>query len=97
MILRIVCVVLMWVSVLPFAYAQTQKAAVPQKRELVVGVKDAPPFALKGSDGAWSGLSIELWRQVAKATNQTFRFVEARDMPQLIEETASGRLDVAVG
>src|SRR5689334_7478326 len=97
MILRIDFVVLVWLSIPPFAHAQTQKAATLAKRELVVGVNNAPSFAMKGSDGAWSGLSIELWRQVAKATNRTFRFVEIRDMPELIQETAAGNLDVAVG
>lgn len=97
MVLRIVCLLLMWLSAAPFAHAQAQKAVPAAKRELVVGVKDAPPFALKGADGAWSGLSIELWRQVAKTTNQTFRFVELRDMPELIQETAAGHLDVAIG
>ena len=97
MIQRIALLLIFLVTFPSLVYAQAQKAAAPVKRELVVGVKDAPPFALKGSDGAWSGLSIELWRQVAKATNQTFRFVELQDMPQLIEETAAGRVDVAVG
>ncbi|EKS42052.1 substrate-binding periplasmic protein [Afipia broomeae] len=97
MILRIAFLVLVWLSIPPFAHAQTQKAAPPAKRELVVGVNNAPPFAMQGSDGAWSGLSIELWRQVAKATNRTFRFVEIRDVPELIQQTAAGNLDVAVG
>lgn len=97
MVLRIACLALMWLMFLPLAHAQSQKASVAPKRELVVGVKDAPPFAMKGTDGAWSGLSIELWRQVAKTTNQTFRFVELRDMPELMQETAAGRLDVAIG
>ncbi len=95
-ILRIACAALVWLSIGPIALAQ-QKASPTAKRELVVGVKDAPPFVLKGADGAWSGLSIELWRQVAKATNQTFHFIEVRDMPELIQETAAGHLDVAVG
>ncbi|WP_218640051.1 hypothetical protein, partial [Xanthomonas oryzae] len=54
MILRIACLALMWLFVVPLAHAQK---AVPVKRELVVGVNNAPPFAMKGSDGAWSGLS----------------------------------------
>lgn len=97
MVLRIACLALAWLMCLPLAHAQSQKGPAAAKRELVVGVKDAPPFALKGADGAWSGLSIELWRQVAKTTNQPFRFVELRDMPELMEETAAGRLDVAIG
>ena len=85
MVLRIACLALMLLSFLPLAHAQSQKASPVAKRELVVGVKDAPPFAFKGADGAWSGLSIELWRQVAKATNHTFRLTELRDMPELIQ------------
>lgn len=96
MVLRIAMLLIMWLSVLPFAQAQDATSAVPP-RQLVVGVKDAPPFALKGADGTWSGLSIELWRQVAKAQNLSYRFVEAKDMPELIEDTAAGKFDVAVG
>ena len=97
MILRIVCLLLIWLPVASSAQAQAQKATPAAKRELVVGVKDSPPFAFKGADGAWSGLSIELWRQVAKATNNTFRFVEAEDMPDLIHQTAGGVFDVGIG
>lgn len=95
MILRIACLVLMSWAAPTLAQAQ-ETSAIPQ-RELVVGVKDAPPFAVKGADGAWSGLSIELWRQVAKAAKLTYRFVEVQDMPELIDKTAAGTLDVAVG
>ena len=40
-------------------------AAPPEfpNRELVVGTKEAPPFAMKAPDGSWTGLSIDLWRQ----------------------------------
>ena len=97
MVLRIACLMLVWLSALPLAHAQSQKAAPAPKPELVVGVIPAPPFALKGADGAWSGLSIELWRQVARTMNRTFRFVEIPDMPKLIQDTADGHIDVAVG
>ncbi|EKS42820.1 transporter substrate-binding domain-containing protein [Afipia clevelandensis] len=96
MVLRIAFLLIVWLSAVPIAQAQDPKAAVPA-RELVVGVKDAPPFALKGADGTWLGLSIELWRQIAKSQNLQYRFVEAKDMPDLIEQTAAGKFDVAVG
>jgi hypothetical protein len=96
MVLRIACLLIVWLSVLPFAQAQDATSAV-EPRELVVGVKDAAPFALKGADGTWSGLSIELWRQVAKAQKLHYRFVEAKDMPDLIAQTAAEKFDVAVG
>ncbi|MCS0460101.1 transporter substrate-binding domain-containing protein [Rhizobium favelukesii] len=31
-----------------------------------MGTKEAPPFAMKDADGNWSGISIELWREVAQ-------------------------------
>jgi polar amino acid transport system substrate-binding protein len=33
--------------------------------KLVVGTMRIPPFVFRGDDGQWSGLSIELWKQVA--------------------------------
>ncbi|WP_339151139.1 transporter substrate-binding domain-containing protein [Rhizobium sp. T1470] len=44
---------------------QTKRQDFPQ-RELVIGTKEAPPFAMKDADGNWSGISIELWREVAQ-------------------------------
>lgn len=41
-------------------------------REIVVGVKEAPPFAMKDASGHWSGVSIELWQQVAKDLHLAF-------------------------
>jgi polar amino acid transport system substrate-binding protein len=32
---------------------------------IVVGTMRVPPFVLRGDDGQWNGLSIELWKQVA--------------------------------
>ena len=96
MVLRIALLLVISLSVAPIAQAQGPASAVPA-RELVVGVKDAPPFALKGADGTWLGLSIELWRQIAKAQNLQYRFVEARDMPDLIEQTTQGAPTVPVG
>jgi len=96
MVLRIALLLIVWLLMVPIARAQDPTSAVPA-RDLVVGVKDAPPFALKGAGGTWLGLSIELWRQIAKSQNLQYRFVEAKDMPDLIEQTATGKFDVAVG
>lgn len=75
------------------ASAQTQ---LPQ-RELVVGTKDTPPFAMKSPDGEWSGISIELWRRVAAESKLNFRFTEEQNVSDLIEGVAAGRFDVAIG
>jgi ABC-type amino acid transport substrate-binding protein len=55
------------------ALAQDDKA-VPDK--LLVGVVDAPPFAMKATDGRWEGLSIELWQAVAQELGVEFELRE---------------------
>jgi len=34
--------------------------------QLVIGTKETPPFAMKGPDGKWTGISIDLWQDMAK-------------------------------
>ena len=45
-------------------------------RELVLGLRVAPPFALKTPDGIWTGISVELWRHLAEQLRLRFRFEE---------------------
>jgi ABC-type amino acid transport substrate-binding protein len=64
-------------------------------RQLIVGTKEAPPFSMKTSDGRWTGLSIDLWQQIA--TELKFRY-ELRELSlkQLLEGVKNGSLDAAV-
>jgi polar amino acid transport system substrate-binding protein len=62
---------------------------------LVVGTKEAPPFAMKAADGTWSGLSIELWRDIAREEGYDFELRET-DVPGLITGVSSGQMDLAV-
>jgi ABC-type amino acid transport substrate-binding protein len=70
-----------------------QSSAAPQP--LIVGTKEAPPFSIKTSDGQWTGLSIELWRQIAAELNLRFEFRELA-LKQLLEGVTDGSLDAAV-
>jgi ABC-type amino acid transport substrate-binding protein len=67
----------------------------PLSRKLIVGTKEAPPFAMKSSDGVWTGISIDLWRQIASDLNLTFEFQEF-DLKGLLESVANGSLDAGV-
>jgi polar amino acid transport system substrate-binding protein len=69
---------------------------VSLQRELVIGTKEAPPFAMKASDGTWQGISVDLWRRVVEQLHLHYRFVEAPDVQNLIEGVAAGKFDVAV-
>ncbi|WP_407175157.1 transporter substrate-binding domain-containing protein [Bradyrhizobium sp. STM 3562] len=67
-----------------------------QNRELVVGTKEAPPFAMKDKDGNWEGMSIELWRRIAGKLGLQYRFAEAASVPSLLDGVRTGDFDVAV-
>jgi polar amino acid transport system substrate-binding protein len=75
----------------PPAWAQT----LPVARELVVGTKVAPPFAIRTEDGTWHGIGIDLWRRIASQTNLRYRFQETT-LKGLIDGVAEGSLDAAV-
>jgi polar amino acid transport system substrate-binding protein len=65
-------------------------------RELVVATKEAPPFAMKQSDGSWSGISIELWRKIAAGAHLRFRLVETESVQEMLDDVAKGSLDAGV-
>lgn len=62
---------------------------------LVVGVRVAPPFVVRNADGSLSGLSMELWEQIATDLRLTYQLKEM-SLPELLEGLEAQRLDVAV-
>ena len=80
------------------ALAQTPSQPPPGvnvERVLVIGTKDAPPFAMKDDRGEWTGLSIDLWKHIAEQLHFRYR-VKETTLQGLIDETAAGELDGAV-
>ncbi len=71
------------------------KAEVPPGEKLTVGTKEAPPFAIKGPDGSWSGISIDLWREIAQELNRKYEFREL-DLQKLLQGVKERSLDAAV-
>ncbi len=67
-----------------------------QTGELVVGTVISPPFVMRDAGGGWSGLAIDLWREVARRENLTYR-LEERELEPLLADVENGRIDVAVG
>jgi ABC-type amino acid transport substrate-binding protein len=67
----------------------------PGDRKLVVGTKQTPPFAIKNADSSWSGLSIELWRQIAAELGVSYELREM-DLPALLDGLREGSLDAGV-
>ena len=58
----------------PYHAVAQGKGASPGK--LVVGTMDMPPFLIKAGDGHWEGLSIDLWRAVARDLGVEYEFRE---------------------
>ncbi|NDU99386.1 ion channel [Pseudoroseicyclus tamaricis] len=52
--------------------------ALAQDR-VTVGVIERPPFAMQTSDGAWSGMAIDLWRFTAEDLGVAYEYVPVED------------------
>jgi polar amino acid transport system substrate-binding protein len=65
-------------------------------RPLKVAISEVPPFVIRDSDGRWSGISIDLWSEVAKGRGFEFEWVP---MPfkEVLPSLEAGRVDVAIG
>ncbi len=62
---------------------------------LRVGTREAPPFAMKTETGDWTGLAIDLWREIAADLGVDFTFQEV-SLPEMVDGVAAGRLDAGV-
>ncbi|WP_161603335.1 transporter substrate-binding domain-containing protein [Blastopirellula marina] len=62
---------------------------------LQVGTKQSPPFSFKNRDGSWSGISIELWKQLTDQLNLEYEFRELT-LDDMLAGLESGDLDAAV-
>lgn len=71
-------------------------AEPPPAGELVVGVYEAPPFAMKDERGAWQGVAVSLWREIARREEIAFRFEEG-ELEPLLDRLGTGGIDVVIG
>jgi len=83
---------LLWIA--PFSSLLAQTDTAGGKRQLVVGVKSTPPFIIKTNDG-YTGVSVDLWKEVANRLNLTFECREY-DLVNLLKAVESGEVDVCI-
>jgi ABC-type amino acid transport substrate-binding protein len=79
----------------PEAYGQRGPEPPQVQKRLIVGTKEAPPFCMKDSEGRWTGISIDLWRQIATELHLDYEFLEL-DQYNLLKGLTNGSLDVGV-
>ena len=83
---------LVWAICVTVCYSQE---ATDSPRKLVVATKEAPPFAIKDEDGRWTGVSIDLWRDIANELKLDYEFREM-DLVEMLTALRDGSCDVAV-
>ncbi len=77
--------------------AKTQTELESQNPTVLrVGIKEAVPFSMKQDDGTWSGISVELWRELAAELSYDYEYTELT-LEQLIDALDAGEIDVAFG
>jgi ABC-type amino acid transport substrate-binding protein len=75
----------------------SQPAPHPETKKLVVGTMRVPPFVLRGDDGVWSGLSVELWMRIAAELKVPFEFREFDYDPEgLLKAVERHEIDAAI-
>ncbi len=92
---RLVAVVLALCTMAAPAQAQADASSRPAK--IVVGTMRVPPFVVRSDDGQWSGLSIDLWMQIAADLKVPFEFREYDyDLAGLLDAVERSQIDAAI-
>jgi polar amino acid transport system substrate-binding protein len=71
-------------------------APVIPKKKYIVGIAPGPPFNIQDPDGTWTGISVELWREIANDLGIDFEFHETNLIGNFTG-LAQRWLDVAIG
>ena len=87
--------ILIWTIVSIFSGLASAQEASVESKVLDVGTKESPPFSMKGADGLWTGISIELWRHIADGLDLKYEFREMA-LPEILEGVSSGGIDAGI-
>ena len=71
----------------------------PSEKTLRVGTRHVPPFAIRSTDGQWSGISIDLWREIADEMKWKYEFVDM-DLKEMLSDLSKENdrdVDIVVG
>ena len=73
-----------------------QTLAKEVANELQIGVSGSPPFVIE-EDGVLSGISVEIWKDVAERLEQPYKFVVQPNTNANVKAVADGSVDLAIG
>jgi polar amino acid transport system substrate-binding protein len=75
------------------AFGQSEGARSKTKTKLIVAVMVAPPYSMQEEDGRWSGITVDLWKEIARIIDVDYEFKEV-DMKGLLSGLENGTIDV---
>ena len=64
--------------------------------KLIVGIYSAPPFNIRQPDGSWTGIAVDLWKEIASDLKVEFEFREIT-VATRFEGLMNGWFDVCIG
>ncbi|MGH9464373.1 MAG: transporter substrate-binding domain-containing protein [Thermoanaerobaculia bacterium] len=73
--------------------SSSAQEAPPSK--LVIGTREAPPFAMRAEGGRWTGISLELWREIASDLDLQYE-VRDYDLQGLLDAVEHREVDAGV-
>jgi len=65
-------------------------------KKIVVGTKEAAPFVIENNDGTLSGISIDLWKEIARELNLEYELRTYNNLEGLIKGIEKREVDVAI-
>ncbi len=87
-------ILVLWMPTAP-SHAQAPEIKTPAK--IVVGTMRMPPFVVRSDDGQWSGLSIELWKEIATELKIPYELrAYDYDLAGLLDAVEQGKIDAAI-
>ena len=63
-------------------------------RKLLVGVMNGPPWSMQDEDGHWTGITVDLWREVATTLDWDYDF-KVSDLDGVMKAAHDGTVDVS--
>jgi len=90
---RIIFAGILFIGLTGFIHAETHSKAMDKK--VIVGTKPAPPFSFKNEHGIWTGISIDLWRNIANELGMQYEIKEF-DLKGLLNAVNNNTVDFGV-
>lgn len=78
-----------------FTSLSAQDSLLPTKKNLIIGLTEAPPFVIQ-EDDKFTGLSIESWLLVNRRLNSEYEFRSYGTLEQLLKAVEKGEVDFSI-